>query len=607
MTESFLIHFHPFNTKGKCRKGTTLFQAALELDVPLRSDCGQKGTCGKCRVQVNSPDSLSPLSKTEKKVLSKEQVKAFFRLACQAEIYGPADVTVPEDLLIRTPEYGKTGISGSFSVNPAVKRFFIPRHNINQTDPQKYQSVSEQIRHTLFREFGETPGFDRHHSLKELGSPDMESSDITVVNHDIKGVVSILKGEKHSSLGIALDIGTTTIAAYLCDLETGRILASNACSNPQQHYGEDVISRIAAVRENKSSLSNLRKLAADAVNELITSFFKTGKMSIQDIDEVTIAGNTTMQHILSGLNPSGLGIYPYLPVTRSSILAKASDLNLTLSSSVPVYFFPVVSGFLGGDILAAFLADQPWKREETTLIIDVGTNGELILCSKNGIWATSCATGPALEGAQISCGMRASAGAVNKVFFNPDAENPITFETIENADPAGICGSGIIDAVAAMRKADIIKPDGTFNTEDHNVGKNHQKTGKKFFLPDSGIFISLKDIRQFQLAKAALFTGIQALVQKTGITEVDHTILTGAFGSTFNWSNARDIGMLPQSICKRKVSSARNLAGTGAAAALFDKTQRAEIEHIAEKVRFIDLASEPDFTEKFSSATRFPE
>jgi uncharacterized 2Fe-2S/4Fe-4S cluster protein (DUF4445 family) len=266
----------------------------------------------------------------------------------------------------------------------------------------------------------------------------------------------------------------------------------------------------------------------------------------------------------------------------------------------------VISGFLGGDILAAFLADQPLKRKETTLIIDIGTNGELILSNGKGIWATSCATGPALEGAQISCGMRAAPGAVNRVFFRPEADNPIVFKTIENAKPMGICGSGIIDALAAMRKAGVTMENGTFNPQAPGVVLNGKGMGQKFILPDTDVHITLKDVRQVQLAKAALFVGIESLLKKAGVARVDHTILTGAFGAKFDWQNARDIGMLPHEILNGKVDSAQNLAGTGAVMALLDKRRRTQIESIALKVEFLDLACEPDFTIKFSNATRFP-
>jgi uncharacterized 2Fe-2S/4Fe-4S cluster protein (DUF4445 family) len=534
VTETYDISFHPFKLKGRVQKGITLFEAAEHLGVLIRSDCGGKGICGKCRVKVDPPHNLDPKTGAEEESLPLSEWGPSYRLACRAKILGPVTVTIPEELMLKEESSGKTGVKGFFPVFPGER-------DTNRT-----------------------------------------------------------------RLGAAFDVGTTTVAAYLCDLNSGKILVSKAMVNPQRPFGEDVISRIAAILSDKANLEKQQQLVAGAMNELIASCLEETRNHNEDIEEITVVGNTTMQHIFAGFNPKSLGVSPYVPVTCSSVTTSARDLGLDLPPRTPVYIFPVISGFLGGDILAAFLADQPLKREETTLIIDIGTNGELILSSGKGIWATSCATGPALEGAQISCGMRAASGAVSRVFFRPESASPIVFETIDNAKPMGICGSGIIDALAAMRKADVTLENGTFNPEAPGVVLNGQGTGQKFILPDTDVHITLKDVRQVQLAKAALFVGIESLLKKAGVARVDHTILTGAFGAKFDWQNARDIGMLPKEILEGKVDSAQNLAGTGAVMALLDKRRRTEIESIALEVEFLDLACEPDFTLKFSSATRFP-
>ncbi|MBU1342911.1 MAG: DUF4445 domain-containing protein [Proteobacteria bacterium] len=528
------IKVNPLHIEGTAQKGLTVFQAARNHNIFLRSDCGEKGTCGKCRVIAEPSGNLGPKTKTEEKLLSASQLESSQRLACQAKICGPVTITIPTDLMVTDDVYGKTGVNGSFPVNPDRKK------------------------------------------------------------------------TKKTCTGFAFDIGTTTIAAYLCDLASGRVLTAKAMVNPQRQFGEDVISRIAAIGVDEKNLKLQQTLVAAAMNDLINTCLKTTGHGKADVDDITVVGNTTMEHILSGLNPKSLGVSPYLPVTRSSIQTWAPELGLDLLPETPVYIFPVISGFLGGDILSALLADRSWEKEETTLIIDIGTNGELMLSCPNGLWATSCATGPALEGAQISCGMRAAPGAISKVFFNPEAENQILLETIENKKPIGICGSGIIDALAAMRKACVTLENGTFNTEKPGVFCDEKGMGRKFLLPKSNIYITLKDVRQVQLAKAALFVGIEALLQKAGITTVDRTLLTGAFGAKFIWQNARDIGMLPHGICKGKIKSAQNLAGTGAIIALLDKDRRTEIEAIARKINFLDLSCEPDFTAKFSNATQFP-
>jgi len=605
MTEHFEIEFNPLHIKGKIRRGATVFEAAENHDIALRSDCGKKGVCGKCRVMVDNPANLSPVNKSEDKILAASQFKSAHRLACQARIFGPVSVTIPDDLITKNEVFGKTGVNGSFPVNPAVKRILIPAEKIRPVDCQDLHSLSERIIQVAHKEYNERICFNSRHTLKSL-SDDINSSGITIVKHSVKGVTSIQKGINPTSLGVAFDIGTTTIAAYLCDLRSGGILNAQAMVNPQRKFGEDVISRIAAISEDEKNLAIQQKLVATAMNDLMKSALETTGEEKAAVDEITVVGNTTMEHILGGLNPRSIGVSPYVPVTRSSILTCALDLDLDLLHDTPAYIFPVISGFLGGDILSALLADRSYQRKETTLIIDIGTNGELMLCSDKVMWATSCATGPALEGAQISCGMRAVSGAISKVYLEPNAENRILYETIGNVAPRGICGSGIIDAIAAMRKAGITLKNGTFNTKKPGVICDEKGMGKKFILPESDIHITLRDIRQVQLAKAALFVGIESLLMRAGITKVDRTILTGAFGANFNWKNARDIGMLPTRVCKGEIESTENLAGTGAVIALLDKGNRTKIENLAPKISFLDLSTVPDFTLKFSSATQFP-
>jgi uncharacterized 2Fe-2S/4Fe-4S cluster protein (DUF4445 family) len=532
MSKFFEIFFYPFKARGKVRAGSLVSEAAQILDIPLRSDCGGKGTCGKCIIMADPPENLTPASPAEKKILSKSSAAGSARLACQAKITGPVTITIPENLIIHDESSGKTSVTACFT----------PEHG----------------------------------------------------------------KRRKKGLGLAFDIGTTTIAAYLCSLDSGRILVSQAMVNPQRRFGEDVISRIAAVRENPENLKKQQNLVTGAMNELTKLCLEKTKNTISEIKEITAVGNTTMEHILAGINPENLGVAPYKPVTHAAVRTESSKLGLNLEPGTPVYIFPVISGFLGGDILGAFLADQPFRGEKTSLIIDIGTNGELILYTEQGIWATSCATGPALEGAQISCGMRASSGAISQVFFNPESENPICFKTIGNTEPAGICGSGMIDALAAMRKAGITLENGMFNTKALGVICDKTGIGRKYRFPETDLHITLSDVRQVQLAKAALFTGIELLLEKAGIRKVDRTVLTGAFGAKFNWQNARDIGMLPSSVLKGQVETQQNLAGAGAVMALVSPSSRIKIQDIAPEVKFIDLSCEPDFTTRFSNATRFP-
>ncbi|WP_054700390.1 ASKHA domain-containing protein [Desulfosarcina cetonica] len=337
-----------------------------------------------------------------------------------------------------------------------------------------------------------------------------------------------------------MDLGTTSVAGYLCDLTSGRLLAADACVNPQRRFGEDVISRICRINEKDTYLDQFQRLAAGGVDFILQRCLKQAGASIDAIDEIALCGNTTMQQVFAGLHPHGLGSYPYFPLTLIPPLASAGDLGLSCASTVPVFLMPVVSGFVGGDTMAAILADRPHERDEVTLIVDIGTNGELVLGSRKGLWVTSCATGPALEGAQISCGMRAVSGAIHRMW--PDADNGrVTYDVLgeENGiKPMGICGSGIIDAIASMRHLGIILPSGRLDAADERVVRDDQGVGRSYTIVDrqqtatgSDISVTLKDIRQIQLAKGALCVGIEFLMRKAGIEKIDRTVLTGAFGA----------------------------------------------------------------------------
>ncbi|MCG8564519.1 MAG: ASKHA domain-containing protein [Desulfobacterales bacterium] len=599
MTMKHTIRFEPFGRRIQAEDGTTIFQAALTNGIQLRADCGEKGTCGKCRVIVDNPDHLSPPGESEQKKLKNRD--ATHRLACQAQIHGDLLVTVPEKLLLRNEVHGKTGVKGDFSLDPAVERITLDGAALKAAGQG---DILSQVAKTAKAMEKEGPlEFQRLDTLARFSCNEAYNGPVTLTRHNRRGITAVTPGHAPQSLGVAFDIGTTTIAAYLCDLNRGKVLTAKAAVNPQRQFGEDVISRIATVTEDPDRLQAMSRLAATAMDDLIAHCLEDQGLKLESLDEITLVGNTTMQHIICGLNPQTLGLSPYLPMTRRALSVTAGDIGLNLPSGLPVYVFPVISGFLGGDILAACLGDLSHTREETTLMIDIGTNGELMLCNGDDLWATSCATGPALEGAQISCGMRASSGAISLVWADQDS---IAYETIGDATPAGICGSGIIDAMAALRRTGITRENGHFNPEASGVRVDEKGLGQAYTLPRSDVQIQLKDVRQVQLAKSALFVGINALIEKSGVEKVDRTILTGAFGAKFNWKNAMDIGMLPPRACEGRVISQENLAGSGSIMALMDHKYRREIESMAPRVKFLDLAADPSFVMAFAQATQFP-
>ncbi|HHP7234878.1 MAG TPA: ASKHA domain-containing protein [Desulfobacterales bacterium] len=423
-------------------------------------------------------------------------------------------------------------------------------------------------------------------------------------------------GGGNGGLGLAVDLGTTTVAAYLCDLQSGRILSSAVCGNPQRRYGEDVISRIQVACRSAEDLGRLRMLARQAVDYLADVCLAAVGSRKADIRKVMVAGNTAMQQIFAGIDPSGLTAAPFEPATREAVSFPAKTLDLDFRTGTPIYLMPVISGFAGGDTVACILADRPHHKEQIRLIVDVGTNGELVLAHGGRLWSTSCATGPAFEGARISSGMCAAAGAIAACGIDPETFR-FSYRTIGRNGvehpPLGFCGSGIVDAVAALRRTGIVAPSGRLQSTMPLVAPHENAAGGKVVLVPvdrnpAGVEISLtqRDIRQVQLAKAALAAGIRCLMETAGIRKLDVTILTGAFGSTFDWHSAVAIGLLPPVDVLGKVILHPNLAGEGAVRALLNRAQQSEARRICRNTRYLNLSDQPDFDRRFVAQLAFP-
>ncbi|RKY00629.1 MAG: hypothetical protein DRP55_05445 [Spirochaetes bacterium] len=610
------ITFKPSGLSYMADTGMTIFEIANKLDIAIRSECGGKGFCGKCKVLAEPDSNLSPVSEAELNLIGSEEIAKGFRLACQSKVLGPVTVTIPDVEIVSQEIIGKTDIKGSFSVDPMVERLILDKSIFaDHQDKDDYHDVVEKISDKIFNSTGKKVFFKEIYAIRDLAQPSIYNSTISAVYHKKRGITAIVKGENESSLGIAIDIGTTTVAVYLCDIKKGIILTSFGSTNPQRRYGEDVISRIAFANEQSDGIEILHKLIIQEINALIGHCLKAVKGRKEDIDEVVVVGNPTMEQIFTGIHPHNLGIAPYLPISRSITDFRAIDIGIDIKPGTNVHVFPVISGFVGGDTLGAIISQMPHKKDEITLIIDIGTNGELVLGNRSGLWATSCATGPALEGSHISCGMRAAYGAIYKVSIDPSTYK-VYYELLGDSEkilPKGICGSGIIDAIASMRRAGLILENGRLNEDKPGIISDADGIGRKFVLVPKGnkssekeIYISLMDIRQIQLAKAAILTGIKMLMRKSGITHIDKVVLTGAFGAKFNWKNAVTIGMLPDVSLFNDVNVVENGAGVGAIMALLDKKYRDETLELLNKIRFIELAKEPDFQVEYTNSLAFP-
>lgn len=615
MSRSHRLLFEPMGMSCDAGEDQTILEAAQRLGIALRTECGGKGQCGKCGILVHPKSFLSPISHEERKHFTPEQLAEGYRLACQAKPVGPVTISVLQDFLDSNEGIGKTGIKGTFPVEPMVERIFLgPPSKATDKDGESHDLVEQTIGRVKSAN-GKSIYFKDPIAIRELSQPFVSQAAITLVSHHSKGVTGVLQGECRRSLGVAVDVGTTTIAVYLCDLQTGDILSSEASANPQRRFGEDVISRVAFANSQEDGAETLHKLVINEIDDLSARCLQTVGANRRDVDEIAVVGNTTMEHLFAGLHPHSLGISPYLPVQLFLDDLNAADLGLNFNPGTNVHVFPVISGFVGGDTMGVILSEKPHERDKISLIVDIGTNGEVVLGNRQGLWVTSCATGPALEGAQIECGMRASTGAIHRVEIEPSTckVSVGVLSEQQGETPQGICGSGIIDAVAEMGQSGLLLPNGRIKEGMPGVICDERKIGRKFLLASrkeptvkKNIYISLSDIRQVQLAKGALSAGIKLLMRKAGITHIDRMVLTGAFGARFNWKNAVSIGMLPRPSSNTSVKTVENAAGIGAMMALLDGPRRKELRRLAKGIRFMELAEEPDFAVEFPKAMSFP-
>ena len=433
-------------------------------------------------------------------------------------------------------------------------------------------------------------------------------------------ILAVFPGEVEETYGLAIDVGSTTVAGYLCSLRTGRIIGAESLMNPQVIYGDDVIARITYVMDNPDGMKKMRGAIIEGLNLLIRTVTGDHGLSPADILEITLVGNTVMHHLFLGIDPRALGFSPFTPAVHRSLDIKARDLGLEAHPAANVHILPVEAGFVGADNVGVLIAEEPYRRDEMVLIIDVGTNGEMVMGNKNRLLSASCATGPALEGAHIRFGMRAAPGAIERIQIDPETLE-VSFKIIgeERWRPEfritgarGICGSGIIDGVAELYRAGIIDKSGRFRT-DLTTPRLRSTDGKPEFViawPEetslgAAITIGQRDVRSVQLAKGALYTGAKAMMKRLGIAKLDRVILAGAFGSYIDKGSAMILGMFPDCDLDH-VSSVGNAAGDGARIALLNRDKRLEADTIAGQVEYLELTLAKEFQEEFMAAMFIP-
>jgi len=538
----------PADRTFQAGRGISLFEALGGAGIILRSDCGGRGLCGKCRVRVAvAPHDSAPFpGDHEFRVLGGENLKAGYRLACRAIISGDLSVEIPESSL-QGPET-------------------VPKAPIL------------------------LPGFI------------------------FSGEQYVNKAGRYST---AVDLGTTTIAVYLCDLYSKKIINSVSVRNPQTIFGDDVISRISFSAENPDNLRRLQKMAVSAVEWSITALCRLTRIDPKHVKRMVVVGNSAMIHIFAGENPSSIGVFPYAPVFVEDRKFKAESIGMKINSSADILTLPLVSGYLGSDIVAAAIATELDKTDSGTMLIDIGTNGEIMLLSENGLFATSCATGPAFEGATIRHGMHAVSGAIDKVNIDRIKGGVICSVIQKDQDsismPSGICGSGVVSAVAELYRAGLLSRDGRLNSNSGSSFIRYDETGllECELVPaeksETGEAITLtqKDIRAVQLAKGALMTGIKMLSAAAGLTVPKRLLVAGAFGSFIDVNDAKTIGMFPD-LPEEKITMVGNAAGAGAVLALFDPALCGKATKLARTVKILDLAGQSEFQKVFLSSLSFP-
>ncbi len=636
-----LVLFMPSGRRGRFPHGTPVLDAARSLGVYIESVCGGRGICGRCQIQVQEgefakhgitsrQDHLSPFTDTEARYVDKRgELENQRRLSCSATIQGDLVVDVPQDVQINRQIVRKRAETRVIARDPIVQLCYV---EVEEPDMAKPLGDADRLIRALVEQWHfDTPRMD-FHLLPKVQKVLREGAwKVTAaVFHDRGGpVVIALWPDLHNfACGIAVDIGSTTIACHLSALLSGRTLASAGIPNPQIRFGEDLMSRVSYVMMNPDGREGMTKAVREAVGVLIGKVCAEAGVSSDEILECVFVGNPIMHHLFLGIDPTELGGAPFALAISDALNLRASDLGLPVNAGARVYTLPCIAGHVGADAAGATLSEGPHRGEEITLLVDVGTNAEIVLGNKDRLVAASSPTGPAFEGAEISGGQRAAPGAIERVRIDPVtfepkvkviggdhwSDEPEFAETAADVGVTGICGSGIIEAIGELFLAGVISEDGVIDGRLAARSDRIVQTGRTFAYvlcraePARGmpeIRILQTDVRAIQLAKAALYAGARLLMDKLGITKVDRIKLAGAFGTYIDPKYAMVIGLIPDCPLD-KVAGVGNAAGTGARMALLNKGYRREIEDLVRRIEKIETALEPRFQEHFVNAMAFP-
>ncbi|HZW59554.1 MAG TPA: ASKHA domain-containing protein [Woeseiaceae bacterium] len=627
-----LVVFSPSGRRGRFAVGTPVLDAARALGVDLDTVCGGRAICGRCQVTVaegelskhgivSRAENLSPSSEAEARYRERRGLAADRRLGCQATLRGDVAIDVPPESQVHRQVVRKPHEARDIEIDPLTHACYVV---VDPPDMHHPSGDLERLMAALARDWQ----LDALHAgmpLRQTLQAVLRKGDwqVTAAIRDGSEIVALWPGFRDRLYGIAIDVGSTTIAAHLCDLASGEVLTSAGRMNPQIRFGEDLMSRVSYVMMNPGGEAELTAAVRQAINELVAEVAAASDLPASDIVEVTIVGNPIMIHLVHGLSPVELGTAPFALASDAAVSVPAQDIGIRIAPGGYAYTLPCIAGHVGADTAGVLLAEAPYERDEISLIVDVGTNAEMLLGNRQRLLAASSPTGPAFEGAQISAGQRAAPGAIERVRIDAATLEPryrVIGCDLWSDDPdfdeqkpacgvTGICGSGIIEVVAELFLAGVIKSDGTIDGE--LAGRSPRIVSDErtwsYVLSDAAPVITIQqnDVRAIQLAKAALYAGARLLMEKLGVDRVDRIRLAGAFGAHIDVKYAMVLGMIPD--CDlREVSSAGNAAGTGARIALLNKGARARIEQQTRKVEKIETAVEPRFQHHFVAAMSIP-
>jgi uncharacterized 2Fe-2S/4Fe-4S cluster protein (DUF4445 family) len=657
------VIFQPSGRRGEVPKDITLIEASRLLGVDIEALCGEKKVCGKCKIRVeegffekfgieSSLSNVSPWQEEEVKFINEKERETGYRLGCVAKVQGDLLVFVPEESRAGKQVVSKAARDIHIDHDPAVKTYYV------EVEPPTFEEPTgdfERICRELESQYGLKDMRADIYALRQLPSA-LRDGDwkVTVSVWNDQEVIRVRPGKAEAHYGLAIDVGTTTVAGYFCNLDTMEVVDTVSLMNPQCKYGEDVMARITFHMTSEDGLQRMSDDMIEGLNWLIDEAIKNtyppkkkvkkpkdyegpdefvevpeeGKtylrLTREDVEDITLGGNTAMHHILLQLNPEFVGLAPFPPVIHHSLDIKARDLGIRINPASYVFVLANEAGFVGADNVGVLIAEEPYRSDETQLIIDIGTNGELVLGDKNKLISSSCATGPALEGAQLQFGMRAAPGAIERIKIDPDTHD-VDYKVIgrdawrkysepKDMKAKGICGSGILDVLAELYRTGVITKSGVFSQDQksNRFRRNPDNNQPEFVLAwaeessiEKDIVITQKDVRQIQLAKGALYAGCKLMMRRMGMDKVDKVKIAGAFGTHVDREKALIMGLFPD--CEiEKILSVGNAAGDGCRAALLNRAKRDEANWVARNVEYIELTVEGDFQKQFMEAMQVP-